>query len=100
MSYLQFIFELEALPLRDGCDISSATPNSIVFSLHEIIASLLSIFTLITQQPFGMESWFSAWVCFICSVNLSAGTCPIFVASTECEIGLVHHLAVERRCDI
>ena len=54
---------------------------------------------LITQQTFGMESWFLAWACSIRSVNLSAGTCPNFVASTECEIGLVHNLAVERRCD-
>jgi len=31
-----------------------ATPNSAVCSLHEMIASLLGTFTLVTQQPFGV----------------------------------------------
>ena len=30
------------------------------------------------------------------TLSLSAGACPIFVASSECKIGLVYHLAVER----
>ena len=47
-SYLQSISEFEALPQRDGCDISSATPNSTVFSLHEMIMSQLGIFTPVT----------------------------------------------------
>ena len=34
-----------------GCDISVATPNTAVFSLHEMIVSLLGIFMVATQQP-------------------------------------------------
>ena len=69
--------------------------NSAIFSIHEMIASLLGIFTLVTQQPFEV---FSLGM-FHILVELSAGACPIFVASMECKIGLVDHLAVERRCD-
>ena len=96
-SYLQSISEFEALPQRDGCDISSATPNrpsshSMRWLHHCWVFSHLLLSSL-------FESWLLAWVCFICSVNLSAGACPIFVTSTECEISLVHHLAVGMRCD-
>ena len=35
--------------VRDDCDTSGATPNSAVFLLHEKIAPLLGIFTLVTQ---------------------------------------------------
>jgi len=40
----------------DGYDLSNETPNSAIFSLHEMIASLLGTFTLVTQQPFGVMS--------------------------------------------
>ena len=40
-----------------------------------------------------------AWVCFMRSVLLSAGTWPTFVTSTQCKIGLMYQLTVERRCD-
>jgi len=59
-------------------------------SLHEMITSLLGIFMLVTQHPFGVMAL--AWACLECSVYLSAGACPTFVASTEGKIGLVHHL--------
>jgi len=45
---------------------------------------------LVTQHPFGIMAL--ARACLECSVYLSAGACPTFVASTEGKIGLVHHL--------
>ena len=30
-----------------------------------------------------LQSWLSAWVCFIHLVQLSAGVCPVFIASTD-----------------
>jgi len=44
------------------------------FSLHEMIASLFAIFTLVTQQPFGFMPF--SLVMFH-TLSLSAGTCPI-----------------------
>jgi len=82
--------EFEAVLLRDGCDISKETPNSAVFSLHKMIASLLGIFALVTQQPFGYVSYAP------CSSLLAL---VHLIASTECKIGLIDHLAIEKRCD-
>ena len=83
--------------LRDGGGISDATPNSAIFSLHEMIASLQGTFTLVTQQPFGVMSC-SQGKFHTLGVAL-CWDCPIFIANTECKIGLVYHLAVERRRD-
>jgi len=37
-----------------------------------------------------LESWLLAWVCFMHSVQLSPGACPIFLESTEWKISLAH----------
>ena len=52
-SYLWKISRFTDLQLKNGCNTSDITPNSVVFLFHEKIASLLCIFTLVTQQPFG-----------------------------------------------
>ena len=59
----------------------------------EMIASLLSIFMLVTQQPFGVMS------CSQCMIHKVSGAFPIFVASTECKICLLYHLPIERMRD-
>jgi len=64
-----------------------------IFSLYDMIASLLSILTLVTQQPFGVMSFSQGMI------HKVGGAFPIFVASTECKICLVYHLPIERRCD-
>ena len=59
-----------------------------------MIASLLGIFMLVNQQPSGVMA-FSLDMFNMLGVAL----CWRFTASTECEMGLIYHLAVEWRCD-
>jgi len=59
--------------LRDGCGISGATPNTAVFLLHEVIASLLGIFTLVTQQLL--------WVMALSTVSVAICWCVSIIHS-------------------
>jgi len=69
--------------MKDGCDISIKTLNSGNFLHHT------GYFTLVTQQPFRLFSLGSYVSCGWCSSLL-----VIVLASIECKISLVHHLAV------
>ena len=62
-----------------------------------MITSLLGISHVSLSSP--LESWYLAWLCFTHSVQPSTSACPTFIASTECKIGLVHYLPVDRRCE-
>jgi len=81
-------------------NISGVTPNSAVFSLHEMIASLLGIFMLVTLQPFGIMAFslgkfhkFGVALCWHLSHLHS------YIAQNVRSVSCIHHLAVERRWD-